>query len=375
MIGPVHDLRVDTIGSLLRPLALLDAFAQSDAGRLDEAALRSIQDEAVERVIAEQEQRGLPVLTDGEFRRRHFMESFADVSGFDHGRLAPVGVAVITEEVATAAGEGAMARGYLERAAVVEPLRLVGSRVLEEFTFAQSRTDRTVKASLINPGRIIEAYDEDGSREVYEDVDEFVAAVVGVQRQIVGGVVDAGCRYVHIDAPGYTAYVDGESRQAMEDPQASLERAIAADNAVMEGFDGVTFGLHMCRGNFRGRWAREGAYDDYAVVAERMYTELRHDRLMLEYDTHRAGGFESLRFVPTGKVAVLGLISTKSRRVETVDELQRQVERAARFLPVEQLAISPQCGFGSVLDGNPLDEDLQWRKLEVMLEAASRIWC
>ncbi len=371
---PASDSRVDTIGSLLRPQALVDAFAQADAGRLDEAALRAIQDEAVEQVIAEQEKHGLPIVTDGEFRRRHFMESFADVSGFDHGRLAPVGVAVITEEVAAPTGEGAMAHGYLERAAVVEPLRLVRSRVVEEFTFARSRTHRVVKASLINPGRIVEAYNAEGSRGVYEDVDEFVADVVGVQRQIVGGLVNSGCRYVHIDAPGYTAYVDSDSREAMDDVNTSLERAMAADNAVMDGFDGVTFGLHMCRGNFRGRWAREGAYDDYAEVTERMYTELRHQRLLLEYDSDRAGGFESLRFVPRGKIAVLGLISTKSPRVETVDELQRRVEEASRFLPVEQLAISPQCGFGSVLDGNPLDEDTQWRKLDVMIEAASRIW-
>ena len=372
--GDGSDLRVDTIGSLLRPGVLVDAFTQADAGRLDEAALQSIQDEAIEQVIAEQEKRGLPVLTDGEFRRRHFMESFSHVSGFDHGRLAPLGVAVITDEVAAPSGDGAMAHGYLERAAVVEPLRLARNQVLEEFTFAQSRTDRVVKASLINPGRIVEAYDEEASRGVYEDVDEFIAAVVAVQRQMVGGVVDAGCRYVHIDAPGYTAYVDRDSREAMANPDASLERAIGADNAVMQGFDGVTFGLHMCRGNFRGRWAREGAYDDYAEVTERIYTELRHQRLMLEYDSDRAGGFDSLRFVPAGKIAVLGLISTKSQRLETVDDLQPWVEAAARFLPLEQLAISPQCGFGSVLDGNPLDEDTQWRKLEVMMKAADRIW-
>jgi 5-methyltetrahydropteroyltriglutamate--homocysteine methyltransferase len=140
---------------------------------------------------------------------------------------------------------------------------------------------------------------------------------------------------------------------------------------VIEGFDGATFGLHVCRGNFRGRWAREGAYD---AIADSLYNGLGHQRLLLEYDSDRAGGFESLRFVPAGKIAVLGLISTKSPRVETVDELERRIEEAARFLPVEQLALSPQCGFASVLDGNPLDQGTQWRKLDVMMETATRVW-
>jgi 5-methyltetrahydropteroyltriglutamate--homocysteine methyltransferase len=257
----------------------------------------------------------------------------------------------------------------------VEPIRLLRNGPLDEFRFAQDLTKRVVKASLITPARVAEAYDEAGSRNVYPDADHFLADVIRIQREMIGGLVDAGCRYIHIDAPDYAAYVDQPSLAAMrergDDPAVKLERAIVNDNAIIDGFDGVVFGLHVCRGNFRGRWAREGAYD---AIAERLYNDLSYRRILLEYDSDRAGGFHSLRFMPQGKIAVLGLISTKSRRVETVDELRRRIEEAARFLPVEQLALSPQCGFGSVLDGNPLDEDTQWRKLEVMVETAARIW-
>lgn len=370
--------RVDVIGSLLRPPRLVEAFGDFSAGTIGPAQLRAIQDETIEAAIAEQEACGLPVVTDGEFRRQHFMESFADVTGFAHGRLAPLGVAVITSEEPAADAQGSRTRGYLARGRTIEPLRLVHNRVRDEFVFAQAASDRIVKASLINCGRIIEGFDADGSRDVYEGVDEFVADVVKIQREIVGQLIEVGCRYVHIDAPGYTAYIDEGALAAMrerdEDPVESLDRAIHADNAVVEGFEGTTFGIHMCRGNFRGQWAREGTYDDSSEVTERLYTQLRHERLMLEYDSDRAGGFETLRFVPKGKIAVLGLVSTKSRRIETVDELLRRIEEASRFLAVEQLAISPQCGFGSVLDGNPLDEELQWRKLEVLVETASRAW-
>ena len=261
------------------------------------------------------------------------------------------------------------------RTAVVERIRLQRNRPLEEFRFAQALTQNPVKASLITPARIVEAYDADGSRDVYPGVEDFLPDVVRIQREIIAQLIDAGCRYIHIDAPDYAAYVDerslGTMREQGHDPEARLQRAIEADNAVVEGFDGVTFGLHVCRGNFRGRWAREGSYD---AIAERLYNGLAHQRLLLEYDSDRAGGFESLRFVPPDKIAVLGLISTKVPRVETVGELEGRIAEAARFLSPEQLALSPQCGFASVLDGNPLDEATQWRKLDVMIETASRVW-
>jgi 5-methyltetrahydropteroyltriglutamate--homocysteine methyltransferase len=188
-------------------------------------------------------------------------------------------------------------------------------------------------------------------------------------------LAEAGCRYVGIDGPGYTAYVDPDSLAAMrsrgEDPQANLSRSIAADNEIIADFPGVTFGVHICRGNRQSMWHREGHYD---AIAETLFNDLNHQRLLLEYDTERAGGFEPLRFVPKGKIAVLGLITTKVARIETVDELRRRIDEAARYLPLEQLAISPQCGFASSLRGNLLTEDEQFRKLDVMLETAAKVW-
>jgi 5-methyltetrahydropteroyltriglutamate--homocysteine methyltransferase len=160
-------------------------------------------------------------------------------------------------------------------------------------------------------------------------------------------------------------------RARAEDPMTNMERSINADNQVIAGFPGVCFAIHICRGNRQSMWHREGAYD---AIAERLFNGLHHQRLLLEYDTERAGGFEPLRFVPKGKVAVLGLITTKTGRVETVDELRRRIDAAVRYLPLEQLAISPQCGFASSILGNLLTEDEQFRKFDVMLETALKVW-
>jgi 5-methyltetrahydropteroyltriglutamate--homocysteine methyltransferase len=188
-------------------------------------------------------------------------------------------------------------------------------------------------------------------------------------------LVDAGCRYVHIDAPGYTAYVDEPSLAAMrgrgEDPEENFARSLRADARLIEGFPGVTFGIHLCRGNQRSMWHREGSYD---AIAERLFNELPHQRFLLEYDSPRAGSFAPLRFVPKGKTVVLGLISTKVPELETLDELKRRIDEATKYLSLEQLAVSPQCGFGSDVVGNLVSEADQKRKLERVVEIASKVW-
>jgi len=199
---------------------------------------------------------------------------------------------------------------------------------------------------------------------------------------MVTGLVDAGCRYIQIDGPSYAfRYIDPQAVQRLRaqggDPGALLEHAIAADNAMIDGFDDVTFGMHVCRGNNAAGVPRSGSYD---AIAERLFSQLRHQRLLLEYDDEaREGDFSPLRFVPPDKVVVLGIVTTKSRRIETVDELKRRIDDAATYLPLEQLAISPQCGFrhGGF---NPRDypelpgTDEQWRKLDVLMETAAAVW-
>lgn len=371
-------LRVDHVGSLLRPPRLREAMERFVAGELPEEELRPLQDEAIRQVVRRQEGLGLPLVTDGEFRRVHFMESFAEVAGLEGWRRAwnELLLRLAREE---AVPQGGPARGRdpvpAVRAPVTDRLRLLRNRPREEFEFTRGLTRLPVKVTLINPERVVRGVDLAASAGLYPDPDALLADVVAVAREIVRGLVEAGCPYIQLDAPGYTAYVDVPSlaalRAAGEDPAASLRRFIAADNAVIAGFPGVTFGLHVCRGNRQGLWHREGPYD---AIAEPLFTGLRHHRLLLEYDSERAGGFEPLRFVPPGTTVVLGLITTKTPRLETRDALLRRIDEAARYCPVEQLALSPQCGFASNIAGNPLSEDDQWRKLERMLEVASRVW-
>jgi 5-methyltetrahydropteroyltriglutamate--homocysteine methyltransferase len=246
---------------------------------------------------------------------------------------------------------------------------------LEEYQFVAKLSNTPAKVSLIGPDRISQRFDHENSKAVYSGMDDFMADVVAIERAIVKSLADAGCRYVHIDAPGYTAYVDeptmAQMRARGEDPAANFARSLKADADLIAGFPGVTFGIHLCRGNQRSMWHREGSYD---AIAERMFAELPHDRFLLEYDSPRAGGFEPLRFVPKGKVVVLGLVSTKVPEMESVDALKRRIDEAAKFIPLDQLAISPQCGFASDVIGNLVSPDDQRRKLEVVVETARQVW-
>ena len=377
MSTDLASMRVDQVGSLLRPQRLKDGFADFGRGNITENDLRKIQDGAIPDVVASQVAHNLPIVVDGEFRRTSFMESFAVVAGVEEWQT---GVKTYHEILARKeTGDSISHKGQdpilLNRKRVTERLRLVRNALLDDFRFTQGLTDRPVKVTLISADRIGQCYDSDASRAVYSSVDEFLRDVIAVQRQMIGGLAQAGCRYVGIDGPGYTAYVGPDSLAAMgargEDPQANLARSIAADNEIIAGFPGVAFGIHICRGNRQSMWHREGHYD---AIAESLFNGLKHERLLLEYDTERAGGFEPLRFVPKGKIAVLGLITTKMGRVEGVDELRRRIDEAGRYLPIEQLAISPQCGFASSLRGNLVTEDEQFRKLDVMLETAAKVW-
>ena len=262
-----------------------------------------------------------------------------------------------------------------QRRPVTERLRLARNIPLEEYLFVSQVARKPAKVTLIGPDRISQRFDWQNSQAIYPSMDAFVTDVVKIQREMIRGLADAGCRYVQIDAPGYTAYVDPPSLQTMrdrgEDPKENFSRSFKADNQVLEGFEDVTFGIHLCRGNQRSMWHREGSYDD---IAERLLNDLKHDRFLFEYDTPRAGGFEPLRFLPKGKVVVLGLVSTKVPQLEKIDDLKRRVDAASRYAPLDQLAISPQCGFSSDVVGNLISEDDQKRKLEVVVETARQVW-
>ena len=360
----LKNARVEHVASLLRPQWLLETFARHKAGTASDEELREAQDRAIREVIAKQEAAGLPIVTDGEYRRTTFMESATN-------SLAGLASAQAAENLRVKPGTRYEAPDD-PRQSVVGRISLRRNTPLEEYRFAAQVATQPVKVAILGPDRLMRRHNP---RPVYASDDEYARDFVAAYHQIVSELVAAGCRYVQIDGPEYTAYVDPPSLERMqaqgEDPEANLTRAIAMDNAIIEGFPDVTFGLHICRGNRRSMYHREGSYD---AIAERLFGSLKVDRFLLEYDTERAGGFEPLRFLPKERVAVLGLMTTKFPDLEQADELKGRLEQASRFADIGQLAISPQCGFSSSMQGNALGEDDQWRKLDVLREVAADVW-
>ena len=380
MSSSLDRIRTDVVGSLLRPARWKEARLAFETGKMSADDFARVELDCVRRHIELQEHVGLDVVTDGELSRLNFQDSFGlAVSGYD----------AATDTVRTQeqrAGSTPLARWdipdlaapgtpVVHRRPVVKKLELVRNPPLEEYRRAAPLAKRPVKVSLIGPDRVMQRFDHAASRAVYASVDAFVDDVVAIQRRMIEALVDAGCKYVHIDEPGYTAYVDEPSMEAMrkrgEDPMANFSRSLRANAKLVSGFPGVTFGIHLCRGNQRSMWHREGTYD---AIAERLFNELPHQRFLLEYDSPRAGSFAPLRFVPKDKVVVLGLVSTKVAQLETVDDLRSRVDAAAKYVPLERLAISPQCGFASDVAGNLIGEEDQRRKLERVVEAARKIW-
>jgi 5-methyltetrahydropteroyltriglutamate--homocysteine methyltransferase len=374
-------IRTDVIGSLLRPADWKQARLAFETGKLPAQEFARLELECVRRHLDLQERIGLDVVTDGEVSRLNFQDSFGlAISGYATG-----GETVRTHEQRAAGGTplarwdipdlAAPGTPVVHRRPVVKKLALVRNPPLDEYRRVAPLAKKPVKVSLIGPDRVMQRFDHTGSKAVYATVDAFVDDVVALQRRMIQELVDAGCRYVHIDEPGYTAYVDEPSlegmRQRGEDPMQNFSRSLRANARLVANFPGVTFGIHLCRGNQRSMWHREGSYD---AIAERLFNELPHQRFLLEYDSPRAGSFAPLRFVPKDKVVVLGLVSTKVPELEPVEALVRRIEEAAKVVPLERLAISPQCGFGSDVVGNLVSEDDQRRKLERVVEAARIMW-
>ena len=376
-------IRTDVVGSLQRPPLLKDARAKFEGGKLSAAEFRTIEDEAVDEAVRMQEAIGLDVLTDGELRRLNFQDSFGmAVEGYDADASKST-LKSYEKRVEAAAPNQRWdmpelqhaGTGVSTRRPTKARLRLTRNIPLEEYEYVSKIAKTPAKVSLIGPDRISQRFDHQNSKGVYDSMDEFVDDVVRIERAIVESLVEAGARYVHIDAPGFTAYVDGPSMDQMrsrgEDPTRNFARSIRAESQIVQSLGDVTTAIHLCRGNQHSMWHREGTYD---AIAEQLFNELPHDRFLLEYDTPRAGSFEPLRFVPKGKVVVLGLVSTKGPELEKIDDLKRRIDEAAKFISLDQLAISPQCGFASDVVGNRINIDEQKRKLERVVETARQVW-
>jgi 5-methyltetrahydropteroyltriglutamate--homocysteine methyltransferase len=381
-MSPTQDtyFRVDQVGSLLRPEALKVAYARHGKGEISDNELTHAQDQSIKQLVAKQEAHGVSIVTDGEYRRLNFQDSFVEsVTGF-----IPKKQTMQFQESRTVGGE-ALQRwvpdsGKSDPALqywrpIVERLHLDRNVPLEEWRYAAALTRKPLKVTLIATDRICENFQRQNAAGVYASAEQYRADVIAVEREIVKQLADAGCPYIQHDAPSYTAYVDAKSLERMRglgiDPMQQMTQSISADNAVIGGIPGVTFGIHLCRGNVRSMWHREGGYD---AIAETLFNSLHHDRFLLEYDTERAGSFEPLRFVPKNKIVVLGLVSSKIPELESADQLKRRIDQASRYIPLEQLALSPQCGFSSNIVGNLITEDDQWRKLELIQQVAADVW-
>ncbi len=359
--------RSDVVGSLLRPDYLIRARQQLEAGEIGPPAFKQIEDRAVDEAIRLQEEAGLDVLTDGEQRRYAFFGHLVEaLEGFDKfgGWAIPFRDEQGHELV-------------YKRPVVVEKLRWRRGMCAEEFTYLRARTTHPAKVTLLSTQQAAAYYDPQRSAGAYPTRDAYLADLVDLTRREIAELIRLGCTYIQIDAPQYGALLDPQMREGYRqrgsDVDEMIDRTIEMDNAVIEGFDrqGVTFGLHICRGNNQSMFYASGGYDP---IAERVFRKTRFHRFLLEYDDERSGTFEPLRFIPEDRVVVLGLVTTKKPRLETQEELERRIEQAARIVPLERLALSPQCGFASTWEGNRISPEIQRRKLEIVARTARAVW-
>jgi 5-methyltetrahydropteroyltriglutamate--homocysteine methyltransferase len=352
--------RAEVVGSLLRPPELKARVGE----RRDAAHLGAVADEAIARVVAQQAEIGLDVVSDGEFRRWMFLTSFYD---------AVDGVAIDRSAVEFRNERGETV--VLTVPSVERRLRKIDSPAAREAAFLASITDRPFKVTF--PAASIFVHPFGVSTDAYPDHHEFVLHAISIERELIGDAIAAGCRYVQLDFPLYPYLVDPDwiarFEAAGQSVSGLLERAIAADTAVLEGIpDGVRTGLHVCRGNYRSRWICSGSLEP---VAERLFGELPYHVFLVEWDdVGRDGGYAPIRYTHPGRVVVMGLVSSKRPELEAGDDIARRLDEAASYLPLEQLALSTQCGFASAIEGNEIDEDAQWRKLELVARIADRVW-
>ena len=360
--------RTEGVGSLLRTPELLDARVRHDAGELDHAAFKRIEDRAVLDAISLQEEVGIGIVSDGELRRRGWMSHFFEsVEGFQSGAGPSLPWRGVEGELPPEL------RGGM-RPVVVEPLRWRHSACAEEWTFLRGHTDRPAKATMISAEMAAAMYEPERSAGAYPTRESYFADVIELLRREIAELVRLGCTYIQLDAPQYGALLDPGTREVFRqrgaDPDAMIDAGIEMDNAIIAGFKGVTFALHICRGNNQSRFYAEG---DYAPVT-RLFARSAFERLLLEYDDVRSGGFEPLAAVPEHATVVLGLVTTKHGGMESPAELARRIEEAAAFVPLERLALSPQCGFASMMEGNAITADEQRRKLELVVGVARSVW-
>jgi 5-methyltetrahydropteroyltriglutamate--homocysteine methyltransferase len=358
-------IRADTVGSMLRPAWLKQAREDLAAGTLTRAEFKRIEDRAVDEVIALQERAGLDVVTDGEMRRSSFVGPLSDVVD---------GVSLVPGAVVDWRDDGGGTPTH--QPAVTSKLTPRRSLAIEEYSYARARTDKPVKVTLVSPLMLALLWSPEHSTAAYDDPFDCFADAARIIRGEALALAELGCPYIQIDAPELATLVDPTQRAMYEGigvpPARLLSEGIDLLNEMVAGID-TKVGIHLCRGNNAGKWMSEGGYDE--ISGQVFARAANYDVLLLEYDDlERDGGFEPLADVPDDKVVVLGLVSTKSAELESPEVLGERIDAAARFFPREQLALSPQCGFASVLAGNPVPDEIQEPKLKLVADVARATW-
>ena len=353
--------RAEHIGSLLRPAALLDARRRFARGEIDQAALTVAEDRAIEEAVRLHQHVGLKLATDGEFRRASYHSYF-------YGQLG---------DIAFAAPQGAAGtRGAQPTALIKSRIAWKGPIHTADFAFLSARTSAMPKITIPGPCALhFRGGNAAVTAQAYRNTDAFWDDIVAAFQCELRALAAAGCRYVQIDETAFAKFGDADVQAALrargDDPDALIDRYIDVTNRVLAGVPDIRIGMHLCRGNRAGQWHAEGSYE---AVAEKLFSGLAIRFFFLEYDSPRAGDFAPLRFVPKDKSIVLGLVSTKMNFLEDKSTLKRRIDEASRFVPLERLAISPQCGFASTEAGNPVSPDMQEAKLQLVVELAQEIW-
>jgi 5-methyltetrahydropteroyltriglutamate--homocysteine methyltransferase len=363
------NIHSEVVGSLLRPTYLAEARKQFEEGQMSAVDFKAVEDRAVDEAIALQEGANLDVITDGEMRRYAFFGHLIEaLSGFD--KLGGWAIPFRDES-----GDELV----LQRPVVVEKLQWKRSMCSEEWVYLRSHTSRPNnvperKVTIISAQQAAAYYDPEKSKSAYPTRDAYLADIVAFSRHEVDELIRLGCTYIQIDAPQYAALLDPRIREGYRqrgnDPDKIIDTCIEMDNAIIDGHPGITFGMHICRGNNQSRFYASGDYEPIS----RIFAQTHFQRFLLEYDDSRSGGFEPLRHVPEDRFVVLGLVTTKKPRLETADELKSRIEEAARFFPLERLALSPQCGFASTMEGNHISLADQQHKLELVANVAREVW-
>ena len=357
-------VRAEVVGSLLRPDFLVAARRRLESGEMGPPRFKEIEDRAVDEAIELQTSAGIDVITDGEQRRYAFFGHLVDsMAGFD--KFGGWAIPFHDEK-----GEQLV----FKRPVVVEKLRPRRNMAAEEFTYLRASTTVPAKVTMISAQQAAAYYDPEKSKSAYATRDAYLADVVELSRREVDELVRLGCTYIQIDAPQYAALLDPELREGYRqrgsDPEKLIDTCIEMDNAIIGGHPEVTFAMHICRGNNQSKFYAAGDYEPIA----RIFEKTRFNRFLLEYDDDRSGGFGPLKHVPEDRVVVLGLVTSKKPTLESEDELKRRIEEASRFIPLDRLALSPQCGFASTLEGNRLTPDDQRRKLELVGQVSRAVW-